>query len=167
MNQATHQSGLDLRSTQPIELLKSGQLLALSDQASAGLILQKPFHAEFVGPGAAIGGMFDVQCVTIHTFGQTEFVVPETLEERQQAFQRRLEDIATLQEICGDVPLQRAVAVLDLFRQRQFALDEIQTIPQDVLAKLVGVMPTTMEMAWQHQFGQVFESAGFGHLAAA
>jgi hypothetical protein len=149
-----NQAAIDKRNTQPIELLKSGQLLALSHHQPAGLILQKPFHAEFVGPGAAIGGMFDVQCVTIHTLGKAEFTVPESKEERQQAFERRVEDIAAIQVLCDEVPLKRAIAVLEMFRQQQFDLDEIRTIPHEVLAKLVGVLPSTIEMAWQHQLGQ-------------
>ncbi len=151
MNQAV----MDKRNTQPIELLKSGQLLALSNHQPAGLILQKPFHAEFVGPGAAIGGMFDVQCVTIHTLGNAEFIVPETQEDRKQAFERRLEDIAIIQDLCNEVPLNRAIAILDLFRSKQFDLDEIRSIPGEALGKLVGVLPGTIEMAWQHQLGQV------------
>ena len=148
------QAAMDKRNTQPIELLKSGQLLALSSHPPAGLILQKPFHAEFVGPGAAIGGMFDVQCVTLHTLGQAEFTVPESKEERQQAFERRVEDIAMIQTLCDEVPLKRAIAILEMFRQQQFDLEEIRTIPHEVLAKLVGVLPGTIEMAWQHQLGQ-------------
>jgi hypothetical protein len=148
------QSDSKNRNTQPIELLKSGQLLALSQHDSTGLIVQKPFHAEFVGPGAAVGGMFDVQCVTIHTLGKAEFTVPECEEERQQAFQRRLEDITVIQVLCDEVPLKRAIALLELFRTRQFSLEEIQTIPHEVLGKLVGVLPSTIDMAWQHQFGQ-------------
>ncbi|MGB7416610.1 MAG: hypothetical protein WA902_20575 [Thermosynechococcaceae cyanobacterium] len=157
------------RNTQPIELLKSGQLLALSKDEPAGLILQKPFHAEFVGPGAAVGGMFDVQCVTIHTLGKAEFTVPENKQERQVAFNQRLEDIAIIQTLCDEVPLRRAIALLELFRERQFALDEIQTIPNEVLAKLVGVLPSTMDIAWQHQLGSAFsnQSAELENFVAA
>ncbi len=153
------QAAIDKRNTQPIELLKSGQLLALSHAQPAGLILQKPFHAEFIGPGAAIGGMFDVQCVTIHTLGNAEFTVPESKEERQEAFNRRVEDIATIQALCDEVPLKRAIAVLEMFRQLHFDLDEIRTIPHEVLAKLVGVLPDTIEIAWQQQLGQMGSTA--------
>ncbi|MGF1601634.1 MAG: hypothetical protein ACFCU8_06380 [Thermosynechococcaceae cyanobacterium] len=157
------------RNTQPIELLKSGQLLALSKDEPAGLILQKPFHAEFVGPGAAVGGMFDVQCVTIHTLGKAEFTVPENKEERQVAFNQRLEDISLIQTLCDEVPLKRAIALLELFREKQFALDEIQTIPNEVLAKLVGVLPSTFEMAWQQQLGPALSNqpAAFEEYAVA
>ena len=97
---------------QPIELLKSGQLLAVTDSLSAGVILQKPYFAEFVGPGAAVGGMFDIECVTLYALGEAEFTVPATLEERQQAFRRRIEDIEMMQQLCeSDVPLRQMKSV--------------------------------------------------------
>lgn len=145
----SHDSSGSAENKQPIEMLKDGQLLSLSKQSPAGLILQKPYYAEYIGPGAAIGGMFDLQCVTIHSLGQAELNVPETLDDRQDAFQRRMEDIEAMQLICEkDLPIERAVAVLEMLSQ-QFHPDEIQMISNDILAKLVGVLPSTMAAAWQ------------------
>ncbi|WP_299489467.1 hypothetical protein [Acaryochloris sp. IP29b_bin.137] len=121
----------------------------MSKNSPAGLILQKPYYAEYIGPGAAIGGMFDLQCITIHPLGQAELSVPETLDDRQDAFQRRMEDIEAMQQICEkDLPVERAVAVLEMLSQ-QFHKEEIQMISNDILAKLVGVLPSTMAAAWQ------------------
>jgi hypothetical protein len=140
------------KSNQPIELLKSGQLLAVTDSEPAGIILQKPFFAEFIGPGAAIGGLFDLKCVTIYTLGKAEFTVPATQEERQLAFRRRIDDIATMQTLCqAEAPLRRAIDLLDMLCDRM-GTDEIRSIPNEVLAKIVGVMPGTIAMAWQKQF---------------
>ena len=139
----------------PVEQLKSGQLLALAEHPSSGLILQKPYYAEFISPGAALGGMFDIQCVSIHTLGNAEFTVPETLEDRKQAFQKRIADIEAMQQLCqADSPLQCACAVLEMLCGR-FMIEEIQTIPNDILAKLVGVLPSTIALAWQRQFEYV------------
>jgi hypothetical protein len=139
------------KSNQPIELLKSGQLLSITMNPESGIILQKPFFAEFIGPGAAIGGMFDLQCVTIYTLGKVEFTVPANLEERQQAFRRRMADIETMQDLCqSDVPLARSIGFLDMLCDR-FGSEQIRTIPNDVLAKVVGVLPGTIAMAWQKQ----------------
>lgn len=133
----------------PLELLKDGQLLSLSHDSPTGLILQKPYYAEYVGPGAAIGGMFDLQCVTIHLLGNVKLTVPETLDERQNAFQKRMEDIEKMQLICEiDLPIDRAIAILDTL-SKQFPQEEIQMIANDVLAKLVGVLPSTIVTAWQ------------------
>lgn len=141
------------KSNQPIELLKSGQLLAVTDSGeSAGIILQKPFFAEFIGPGAAIGGLFDLKCVTIYTLGNAEFTAPSTQEERQLAFRRRIDNIATMQTLCqAEAPLRRAIDLLDMLCDRM-GTHEIRSIPNEVLAKIVGVMPGTISMAWQKQF---------------
>jgi hypothetical protein len=140
------------KSNQPIELLKSGQLLAVTDSEPAGIILQKPFFAEFIGPGAAIGGLFDLKCVTIYTLGKAEFTAPATQEERQFAFRRRIDDIAIMQTLCQtEAPLRRAIDLLDMLCDRM-GTTEIRTIPNEVLAKVVGVMPGTIAMAWQKQF---------------
>lgn len=140
------------KSNQPIELLKSGQLLAVTDSETSGIILQKPFFAEFIGPGAAIGGLFDLKCVTIYTLGKAEFTAPVSLEERQLAFRRRIDNLATMQTLCqADAPLRRAIDLLDMLCGR-FGVDEIRSIPNDVLAKIIGVLPGTIAMAWQKQF---------------
>jgi hypothetical protein len=140
------------KSNHPIELLKSGQLLAVTDSEPAGIILQKPFFAEFIGPGAAIGGLFDLKCVTIYTLGKAEFTVPATHAERQLAFRRRIDDIATMQALCQEeAPLRRAIDLLDMLCDR-LGTKEIRSIPNDVLGKIVGVMPGTIAMAWQKQF---------------
>jgi hypothetical protein len=57
-----------------------------------------------------------------------------------------------MQQLCeSDVPLQRATNVLKLLCDR-FGTDEIRSIPNDVLAKLAGVLPGTIQMAWQQEF---------------
>ncbi len=135
----------------PIELLKSGQLLRINLNSESGIILQKPYFAEFLGPGAAVGGMFDLQCVTIYTLGRAEFTVPETLGERQDAFRCRVENIEAMQDLCqSDAPLPRSVAFLEMLCER-FGAEQIQSIPNDVLAKVVGVLPSTLTLAWQKQ----------------
>jgi hypothetical protein len=134
---------------QTIEMLKNGQLLSLGFNHSAGLILQKPYYAEFIEPGAAIGGMFDLQVVAIHILGKVELQIPETANERQDALQKRMENIEQMQQICEqDVPIDRAIGILELLSQK-FHQEEIQLISNDVLAKLVGVLPSTMAVAWQ------------------
>ncbi|NJK41196.1 MAG: hypothetical protein HC934_07280 [Acaryochloridaceae cyanobacterium SU_2_1] len=143
------ENSADFEGKQPLELLKNGQLLSLSAQKPAGLILQKPFHAEFIGPGSAIGGMFDLECTTMHALGTAELTVPETLNERQDAFQKRVTNIETMQKICeADAPLDRATKLLEMLC-RQFCIEEIQTVSNEVLAKLVGVLPSTIATAWQ------------------
>lgn len=133
---------------EPVELLKSGQLLAVSGDEGAGLIIQKPFFAEFVGHGAAIGGLFDLQCVTVYTLGNVQISVPEDKMGRQAAFQKRIADIEFMQELCQlDSPLERGVSVLTQLCN-QYDPYQVKSIPNDVLAKLVGVLPSTITEAW-------------------
>jgi len=134
----------------PVELLKSSQLLSIGGSEGAGLIIQKPFFAEFVSHGAAIGGLFDLQCVTVYTLGDVQITVPGEKVDRQTAFQRRIEDIESMQDLCqSDSPLERGVSILNLLCER-FDRQQIETIPNDVIAKLVGVLPGTINEAWKH-----------------
>ena len=134
----------------PVELLKSGQLLSIGGSEGAGLIIQKPFFAEFVSHGSAIGGLFDLQCVTVYTLGDVKITVPDDKAGRQQAFQRRIEDIESMQDLCqADSPLERGVSILGMLCQK-FDGHQVQSIPNDVLAKLVGVLPSTISEAWKH-----------------
>lgn len=134
----------------PVELLKSGQLLSIGGNEGAGLIIQKPFFAEFVSHGAAIGGLFDLQCVTVYTLGEVQITVPVDKVDRQTAFQRRIQDIESMQDLCqSDSSLERGISVLNLLCER-FDRQQIQTIPNDVLSKLVGVLPRTIGEAWKH-----------------
>ena len=159
MNQVNPSKNLiPQRAKPPVELLKSGRLMNLANNQSSGLIIKKPYYAEFVGPGSAVGGMFDIQCTTLYALGNAEFEVPSTQIERQQAFQNRITDIETLQEFCQqDSPLQRAVSLLQFLAER-FPLEEIQMISNDVLAQLVGVLPSTIVAAWQAQSQPQLES---------
>jgi hypothetical protein len=139
-------------SNQPIDLLKNGQLLSVANSPGAGVILQKNYFAEFVGPGAAIGGMFDVGCLKIYTLGSAELNTPSTLSERQKAFHCRIENIEMMQKLCQlETPLQRSIEFLEMLCNHS-SLHEVRKIPNEVLAKTVGVFPNTIAMAWQQRF---------------
>ena len=150
---------------EPVELLKSGQVLAVCGSEGAGLIIQKPFFAEYVGTGAAIGGLFDLQCVTVYTLGEVTLTVPEDKEGRQSAFQKRIEDIEAMQELCQlDSPLERGVKILTQLCS-QYDTFEVKSIPNDVLAKLVGVLPSMISEAWgqvKYQTNQAYSSTSSG-----
>jgi hypothetical protein len=62
-----------------------------------------------------------------------------------------MEDLATMQDLCqSDVPLARSIGFLDMLCDR-FGVEQIRTIPNNVLAKVLGVLPSTIAMAWQKQ----------------
>lgn len=99
MNQVDASKALMVKqSNQPIQLLKTGQLLALAENSQAGLIIQKRYHAEFVGPGAAVGGIFDLSCTAVFTLGKVEFWVPSTAAQRSQTYQNRIACIEKMRQ---------------------------------------------------------------------
>lgn len=136
--------------SRPIQLLKSGQLLAIAADCQGGLILQKPFYAEFVGPGAAVGGTFDIQSTSAYVLGKVQFLELTTYAERQQAFQKRIAYIKKFQEtiLPEQSPLRRACLIMNQLYQ-WFGVDETKRIPNELMAQLVGVLPGTIAIAQQ------------------
>ncbi|MEO8892918.1 MAG: hypothetical protein ABI417_15615, partial [Coleofasciculaceae cyanobacterium] len=45
-----------------LKQLHEQKLLVVNTKRRNGLILYKRYHAEFAGPGSAIGGLFDLDC---------------------------------------------------------------------------------------------------------
>lgn len=128
----------------PLNLLKSGQLLMVKPDCRGALIIQKRFYADFVGPGAAVGSSFDVDCTSVYVIGEVEFYAPTTYTERQQAFQKRREYCETLQSmVMIPTPLDRAATIL---HQLSLWLDVsvISEIPSGLIAQLAGVLTKTV-----------------------
>jgi hypothetical protein len=120
----------------------------ISPDCTGSLILQKPFYAEFVGPGAIVGGSFDIQCQSIYAIGNVQFVSSPNEEQRRTAFQRRVEYIQATQSILlEESPLRRAKC---LFEQLcvWIGTDQTLEIPRELGARLAGVFPKSIEMAW-------------------
>ncbi|MER3478582.1 MAG: hypothetical protein C4287_21615, partial [Leptolyngbya sp. ERB_1_2] len=65
--------------------LSYGQLLMVNSRRRNGLIIYKQFHAEFAGPGAAVGTVFDRDCRGVLAVGDLSLVYPKAHEERQKA----------------------------------------------------------------------------------
>ncbi len=137
----------------PLQFFESGQLLCLESDDCAGLILQLPHYAVFAGIGAAVGGNFDIKCVSVYTIGDVRFRAPNTRAERQQAYQKRMDYIKKQKKITYLLaPLQRAYLMI---RQLSFWLhpEEALEIPDELIGQLAGVLPKTVAMARQ-QFCQ-------------
>lgn len=85
----------------------------------------------------------------VYLLGTVKFDIPVAKVMRSCAFQVRMKNIEQMQRICSiNTPLQRGIAVLEMLIQ-QFSLEEIQSVPHKLLAKLVGVIPMTIAEAWQ------------------
>jgi len=126
--------------------LNSGQLLMVNSRRRNGLIIYKRFHAEFAGPGAAIGSFFDVDCQRAIPVGDLSLVYPETQEERQKAYLIRRQWIQLTKQFTDNpVPLQRAQMILNQF-DNYFGAETVAELPDEAFALLVGVLPQTVKM---------------------
>ncbi|MGI0487288.1 hypothetical protein ACN4EK_17735 [Pantanalinema rosaneae CENA516] len=138
-----------INSALPLQQLGSGQLLCIVPNFQVGLILQQPHYAEFVGVGAIVGGSFDIKCKSIYAIGKIDFSVPTTYRERQRGFQLRINYMKQQQAITAvSSPLKRACLIVQQLCS-WIGTTEARQIPCHLVAQLVGVLPGTVETAWQ------------------
>lgn len=139
----------------PLSFFKSGQFLCLTPNCQGGLILQRPFYADFVGAGAAVGSSFDVNCTSVYAIGKVEFCVPATFSERQKAFQQRMAYSRRLQEIVAEeAPLHRSILILNQLCE-WVGDEEAKKIPDQLIARLAGVLTKTLKVAKQTYVEQI------------
>ncbi|MBD2098615.1 hypothetical protein H6F90_26485 [Trichocoleus sp. FACHB-591] len=132
-----------------ITQLNSGRLLMVNSRRRNGLVIYKQFHAEFAGPGAAVGGFFDVNCTKAIAVGDLSLIDPNAHEERQKAYLIRRQWIRLTQQFTDNaVPLQRAQMILNQF-DNYFDPDTVAQLPDEAFALLVGVLPQTIRMVRQ------------------
>lgn len=138
-----------IESQSPNEILtqlNSGQLLTVNSRRRNGLIIFKRFHAEFAGPGAAVGGFFDVDCYRTLPVGDLSLIYPEDQEERQKAYLIRRQWVRLTHQLTENtVPLKRAQLILNQF-ENYFPPDVVAKLPDEAFALLVGVLPQTIRM---------------------
>jgi hypothetical protein len=126
--------------------LLSGKVFIVNSRRRNGLILFKSYHAEFAGPGAAVGGDYDRNCQGVLPIGNLSLLTPESHEERQKAYLIRRQWIRLIKQITENpVPGQRVQKILDQFEQ-YFPLDIVAQLPDIAFALLVGVLPQTVGM---------------------
>lgn len=127
--------------------LQSQQLLIVNSRRRNGLILYKRYHAEFAGPGAAVGGLFDKDCQRALPVGDFSLVSPESTNDRQRAYLTRRQWIKLTKQITDNpVPLQRAQKIIEQFEQF-FGANTVAQLPDEAFALLVGVFPETIRIA--------------------
>lgn len=124
--------------------LHSGKVFIVNSRRRNGLILFKRYHAEFAGPGAAVGGDYDADCEMVIPIGNLSLLTPESHEERQKAFLIRRQWIRLIKQITEHhQPQQRVQKILDQFEQ-YFPQDMVASLPDIAFALLVGVLPQTV-----------------------
>lgn len=137
------------QSSDIIKELSNGKLLLVDSRRRNGLILIKRFHAEFAGPGAAIGGAFDLDSQQAIPVGDFCLVYPQSPQERQKAFGIRRHWVRLTEQLTAKPEaLERAQMILTQFEQ-YFDAETVAKIPDRALALLIGVFPQTIRSARQ------------------
>ena len=127
-----------------LQQIQSEQLFVVNPRRKNGLIVYKKYHAEFVGPGAIVGGQFDTNVVAVICVGKLSLIVPETSEERTQAYKMRRQWVKLTKQITDNpVPAERARVILNQF-EHWFDAETVATLPDRAFALLVGVLPQTV-----------------------
>ena len=144
-NQITTKNG-DLEVSEIITQLRNKELLVVNPRRKNGLILYKRYHAEFAGPGAVVGSLFDLDVVQVISVGNLSLVEPKVAQERISAYLIRRQWIRLVKQITDNpVPLQRAQIILNQF-EHWFDSHTADKLPDEAFALLVGVLPQTISM---------------------
>ena len=144
-NSAPH---IDSHQAALLHRITSGHVLTIAPDSVGGLLLVKPFYIDFAGPGAAVGGAFDRHCTAVYILGSVQFQTLLTQRDREEAIQTRIAYAEQLSVIL-DTPhaTHRARLILDQLTNwlpGNLAL----TIPAELTAGLAGVLPKTIQSAW-------------------
>ncbi len=132
------------QSSDTLTRLQSGEVFIVNSRKRNGLILFKRYHAEFAGPGAAVGGDYDCDCQRVIPIGTLSLLTPESFDERQKAYLIRRQWIRLIKQITENgVPVQRVQKILDQFEQ-YFPPEMVTHLPDVAFALLVGVLPQTV-----------------------
>ncbi|MCC0178478.1 hypothetical protein I4641_15990 [Waterburya agarophytonicola K14] len=124
--------------------LKTQELLIVNPRRKNGLIIYKKYHAEFIGPGAIVGGNFDLDAVDLIPVGNLSLVSPQNSPERRQAYKMRRQWVRlTKQIIDNPEPTERAQVILNQF-EHWFDIATVANLPDEAFALLVGVLPQTI-----------------------
>ena len=127
-----------------VKMLHRGQVLVVNSRRRNGLILYKGFHAEFAGPGAAVGSIHDLDCQLAMPVGNLSLLAPDSHEERQKAYLIRRQWIRLMKQITEKpIPQQRVQKILEQFEQ-YFDAETVAQLPDEAFALLVGVLPQTV-----------------------
>ena len=135
----------DLKVDEVVEKLESGQLWVVNSRRRNGLIVLREFHAEFAGPGAAVGGDLDAEdIVGVIPIGNLSLLSPDSHEAHQNAIKIRLQWIRLTQNFTDrPCPDDRARMILEQFKT-YFDQDTVDLVPDRAFAMLVGVLPRTI-----------------------
>ncbi len=130
-----------------LEQINGGKLWIVNSRRRNGIVIYKKFHAEFAGPGAAVGGVLDTDCTQISPLGNLSLVEPASPEDQQKAIRIRLQWVRLTQNFTDKpVPIERAQMILEQFKMYfdQMIVDQVS---DETFSRLVGVFPHTVRRA--------------------
>lgn len=123
------------------------QLLVVNPKRKNGLILYKRYHAEFAGPGAIVGGLFDTDVEEVIPVGNICTISPQTSQERISGYLIRRQWVRLIKQITDNPsPQERAQLILNQF-ENWFDAQTAEQLPDEAFAALVGVLPPTIRRA--------------------
>ena len=123
------------------------QLLVVNPKRKNGLILYKRYHAEFAGPGAIVGGLFDTDVEEVIPVGNICAIAPQTSQERISGYLIRRQWVRLIKQITDNPsPQERAQLILNQF-ENWFDAQTAEQLPDEAFAALVGVLPQTIRRA--------------------
>lgn len=124
--------------------LQQGKLWMINARRKNGLILRKPYHVDFAGPGAIIGGVFDRDVIGIIPVGHLSLLKPKKSTERQKAYLIRRQWVKLLKQITDkSLPEHRAQVILNQF-ENWFDVTTAEALSDETFALLIGVLPQTI-----------------------
>jgi hypothetical protein len=124
--------------------LRDKKLLIVNSRRRNGLIIYKRYHAEFAGPGAVVGSVFDIDVIGVVPVGDLSLVVPQNQAERERAYLIRRQWVRLIKQITDNPePMQRAKMILNQF-ENWFDARTASQLPDEAFARLVGVLPKTV-----------------------
>ncbi|NER81651.1 MAG: hypothetical protein F6K42_19225 [Leptolyngbya sp. SIO1D8] len=130
-----------------LDQINGGKLWIVNSRRRNGIVIYKKFHAEFAGPGAAVGGVLDTDCTHITALGNLSLVEPKSYEEQQKAIRIRLQWVRLTQNFTDKpVPIERAQMILEQFKM-YFDQSIVDSVPDEAFSLLVGVFPNTVRQA--------------------
>ena len=128
-----------------VEQIRSGPCQVISSRKAGGVIILGDHSAEFAGPGAVVATPQDHRhCKTVIPLGTLVLVTPKSVDEILTGYRIRLQWLKLISRSTSLENNQlRAQKILDQFEQF-FRSQDVQRVPDEVLAQLVGVLPQTI-----------------------
>jgi len=130
-----------------LEQIQAGELLVVSRNRRNGLILYKRFHADFAGPGAAVGGRLDRDCTAILPVGNLRLKWPQSSQDLEESYRIRRQWTILVRQMTGvAVAGKRAETILSQF-ENYFDPKVVAALPDEALGLMVGLFPQTVAEA--------------------